>query len=181
VESWTQVATTTNLSLAVDNHGRLFSWGSSPNTGARNPVKNTPALVDVPETGWLDVAVNPSFAMALSQAGNLYIWGDIHIDTNTVRRIPFPERVEGPPGLLDPNYSTNLATFDISSLSASAILDLTMIAPTNSPMQLEISNDLQTWRGATILTASSNRVSVSQRMNQETNSFFRIRPATAVP
>lgn len=179
VESWTQVATTTNLSLAVDNHGRLFSWGSSPNTGARNPIKNKPALVDVPETGWLDVAVNPAFAMALSQAGNLYIWGDIHIDTNTVRRIPFPERVDGLPLLLDPNFTVDLATFDISSLDATATLDLTMIVPTNSPLQLEISNDLQTWRAASTITASSNRLTLSQRMNQETNSFFRIRPVTA--
>jgi hypothetical protein len=178
VQSWTRVAATTNLSLAVDNNGRLFAWGSSTNSGVRNPVRNQPGLVDVPETGFLDIAVTRDFAVALSQRGNLYLWGTVYApETRTHRRtIRFPEVVQGLPDLMEPRASATLATFDVTDLRSSASdISLNIVVPLSTPVEIQSSSDFQTWRTLTNFVTTTNRLRFLQPFQTGSNLFFRIR------
>ncbi|HEY6228365.1 MAG TPA: hypothetical protein VI282_14685, partial [Verrucomicrobiae bacterium] len=175
VQSWTQVTATTNLSLAVDNNGRLFAWGSSTNTGARNPVLNEPSLVDVPETGWLDIAVTPAFALALSQRGNLYVWGTIADSPSHRRTIPFPELVQNLPELLDPNAAATLTTLYAVNITSSNDLSVNVVAPISTPIEIQASTDLITWLTLTNFVANTNRTQFTTPIQSGANEFYRIR------
>jgi hypothetical protein len=176
VSAWTHVAAATNLSLAVDSNGRLYSWGSSTNSGSRNPVQNKPTLVDIPETGWLDIAVNPLFALALSQRGNLYVWGSIFAaNVGNKTTFQYPTRVQDLSSLLDSTFQPTMATFDSGGLLNGSDLALKVIAPVNTALQLQYSSDFQTWQTLSNFVTTSAQTRLQQSAPTNGNIYFRIR------
>jgi len=86
--SWQSVAAGENYSLAIDEDGSLWAWGSNANfrTGLGVSTGNTPSpqmLADVlggPTLGgpivWQSVAAGRSHALAIDSVGQLWAWGN---------------------------------------------------------------------------------------------------------
>jgi hypothetical protein len=178
VTAWTQVAMGTNVSLVVDQNGRLFSWGRRGYTGSAEPyVQSMIVPVHVPEdeTGWLDVAVGSTFAMALSARGNLYVWGDIPASP-AARHVDFPELVSGLPDLLSASATAEaIVTIEPTSIRLSPQFEADVIAPAGSNLSVQTSSDLANWVTVTNIANAGPKTRITAPVTAEGNLFIRVR------
>jgi hypothetical protein len=67
-----------------------------------------------------------------------------------------------------------MATFDVTALKSGADLFLNVIAPTNTPLQIQYSSNFQTWQTLSNFVTSSGQTRVQQSLPTNGSVFFRI-------
>jgi hypothetical protein len=178
VTTWKNVAAGKYVSLAVDQNGKLFSWGKQDYTGSAEPYvrsKIVPVQVPPEETDWLDIAVGSSFAMALSTRGNVYVWGDIPASP-AARHVDFPELVTGFPDLLNAaDAAAPVVTFEPTSVRAASEFAVDLIAPAGSNLAIETSSDLLNWTTVTNIVNAAPKTTFRTSIPGSGNLFIRVR------
>jgi hypothetical protein len=178
VTAWTKVAAGKYVSLAVDQDGRLYSWGVQGYTGSAEPwvkSKIVPVAVPSDETGWLDIATGSTFAAALSARGNLYVWGTIPASP-APRHVDLPELVTGLPDLLNTADSTApVVTFEPTSIRASSQFQADLIAPAGSNLEIQASSDLVNWTTVTNIANAGAKTTFTAPIQGAGNLFIRVR------
>jgi alpha-tubulin suppressor-like RCC1 family protein len=76
VQSWTQIATGLDHTLAIRSDGLMFAWGigTSGQLGRLNAA-NTQSPVLIGTSSWSQVAAGTSYSLAIRSDGGLYGWG----------------------------------------------------------------------------------------------------------
>ncbi len=159
VSGWQRVVTSWFLTLAIDDSGKIWSWGPSGGGIEESKVVAFPK----PITNWLDIAVSgqssigTQIAMALSAEGELYAWGQAYkgvwADPNS-SVASVPELVPGLPNLLDEN-ATGVAAPILSTSLTPAGLSVRVVAAADVKLHLETSTDLVHWTAAAINNSQS--------------------------
>ena len=96
---WVSVAAGNTHSLALDDQGRLWAWGSNVSGqlgDGTNTSHFTPILVSSATLGgakWVSVAAGDSYTLALDDQGRLWAWGSNYVGrlgdgTTTDRAMP---------------------------------------------------------------------------------------------
>jgi alpha-tubulin suppressor-like RCC1 family protein len=169
---WTKIAAGEQVSLAVDDQGRLFSWGLQGSTGSTDWAPNTPKLVNVPETGWLDISVGKIFALALSATGKLYFWG--LIPGSGLQPTNVPTRVRNVPDVLSPTLTGTLLSLDNIKLDSGSSLVIDVVGPSGASFKIESSPDLIHWEEEGVGMIFTTVVHHYVPAVATTNAFFRV-------
>lgn len=76
-QCWTKVSSSSTHSLAIQNDGSLWAWGSSSDLGIGIPALSyysSPIQVGT-ETDWAEISAGANFSLAFKNDGSLWTWG----------------------------------------------------------------------------------------------------------
>jgi alpha-tubulin suppressor-like RCC1 family protein len=115
---FTDISTDQGRILALDQNGRLWSWGDAgiPSLTTTTALSGGQRPVEVPAPAsatFKAISVGPTFALAVDSSGHIWSWGandeegDLGVDT-TAAVVATPTQVGTPPGVVFTSVSAGL-------------------------------------------------------------------------